>query len=244
MIHLFAQLTSECEFTTLSKAYSNGHTEQQTKTMGSPMSELNQHWNQIFDNKQGDELGWFEDDISQTLKFVDQMSLSAPSRIFIPGAGTSQLVDKLYADCHQLLLNDLSDSALAQLKERLIQDHDRENNAEYLVQDISQPLNIEADSIDAWIDRAVFHFLLNENAIQGYFNNLKSAVKKGGYVLLAEFSKQGDKKCAGLGVHQYDLKEMQQRLGSGFQLIAAEEFEFINPFGDSRPYIYGLFKRQ
>jgi len=206
------------------------------------MNELNQHWNQIFENKQGDELGWFEDDISQTLKFIDQMSLSAPSRIFIPGAGTSQLVDKLYGDGHQLLLNDLSDSALAQLQQRLTQDHDRGNDAEYLEQDISQPLNIETDSIDAWIDRAVLHFLLDESAIQGYFDNLKSSVKKGGYVLLAEFSKQGAKKCAGLEVHQYDLEEMLQRLGDGFRLITAEDFEFINPFGDSRPYIYGLFK--
>ena len=208
------------------------------------MSGLDQHWNQIFDNKQDEQLGWFEGDISQTLKFIDQMSLPAASRIFIPGAGTSQLADKLYGDGYQLLLNDVSDSALAQLKQRLTQDHDRENNTEYLVQDISQPLTIATDSVDAWIDRAVLHFLLNDKAIQGYFDNLKRAVKKGGYVLLAEFSKQGAKKCAGLEVHQYDLEEMQQRLGDGFQLIAAEEFEFINPSGDSRPYIYGLFKRQ
>ena len=207
------------------------------------MSGLNQHWNQIFDNKQDEQLGWFEGDISQTLKFIDQMSLPAASRIFIPGAGTSQLVDKLYGNGHQLLLNDVSDSALAQLKQRLTQDHDRENNTEYLVQDISQPLTIATDSVDAWIDRAVLHFLLSDEAIQGYFDNLKRAVKKGGYVLLAEFSRQGARKCAGLDIHQYDLEEMQQRLGDGFQLIAAEEFEFINPFSDSRPYIYGLFIR-
>lgn len=81
-------------------------------------------------------------------------------------------------------------------------------------------------------------------SVPSYFDNLKAAVKKGGYVLLAEFSKHGAKKCAGLDVHQYDQEEMQQRLGEEFQLITAEAFEFINPPGDSRPYIYGLFIRR
>ena len=241
MVHFYAQPTNECRFTIQGVACLKSNI---LNPQAAEMSELNQHWNQIFDNKQGEQLGWFEDDISQTVKFIEQMSLDNPSRIFIPGAGTSQLVDKLYNDGHQLLLNDLSDSALSQLQERLTQDHDRDNETEYLVQDISQPLAVDANSIDAWIDRAVLHFLLDEHAIQGYFDNLKAAVKQGGYVLLAEFSKQGAKKCAGLDVHQYDLEEMQQRLGEDFQLIAAEAFEFINPFGDSRPYIYGLFIRQ
>jgi EEF1A lysine methyltransferase 2 len=36
---------------------------------------------------------------------------------------------------------------------------------------------------------------------------------------------------------------MAERLGPGFELVQAEDFTFVNPAGDPRPYIYALFHR-
>ena len=53
----------------------------------------------------------------------------------------------------------------------------------------------------------------------------------------------GAPKCAGLEIHRYSVEEMTKRMDPGFELVKYESYTFINPFGDSRPYIYALYKR-
>ena len=98
--------------------------------------------------------------------------------------------------------------------------------------------------VDIWIDRAVLHFLLEEADIQGYFTNLHSAIHAGGYVLLAEFSVAGAPTCAGLDLHRYSVEEMTERMGTDFELVKHEDYTFITPFGDLRPYIYALYSKR
>lgn len=139
-----------------------------------------------------------------------------------------------------VVLNDISEEALKKLEERF----EDQNKITWLHQDISQPIAKELPGIDVWIDRAVLHFLLEEEQISGYFANLRSKVKSGGHVLLAEFSLDGAPKCAGLELHRYSAEEMAERIGEDFALAKAERYTFINPFGDQRPYVYALFKRR
>jgi len=98
--------------------------------------------------------------------------------------------------------------------------------------------------VDIWIDRAVLHFLTNEYDIIGYFKNLKSILKLGGHAIFAEFSMIGAPKCAGLTLHRYSIDELSKKLGSAFKIVSHFEYTYINPFGDPRPYIYALFKRE
>ncbi|GAV20653.1 hypothetical protein MMIC_P1625 [Mariprofundus micogutta] len=203
------------------------------------MTTPNQHWNKIFSSKTDPDLGWYEGDASQTLKFLDLIPLGEAVTIFLPGAGTSVLVDELLARGHKLILNDISDEALNKLKSRI----GMNDRIIWLHHDISKPLSDDLPQADIWIDRAVLHFLLEETAIQGYFANLHSAIHKGGYALLAEFSTSGAPKCAGLELHLYSVEEMAERMGVEFKLVTHENFTFINPFGDPRPYIYALFRK-
>lgn len=201
---------------------------------------MSEHWNTIFLNKKDSELGWYENDAAQTLKFLDLIPPRETTTIFLPGAGTSVLIDALLAKGHQLILNDISDVALSKLRTRIGEN----DNVSLMHYDIAHPLpDGLAKTIDIWIDRAVLHFLLKESDIQGYFSNLHAAVRSGGYVLLAEFATTGAQKCAGLELHRYSIEEMTLRMGKDFELIKHEEYIFINPSGDTRPYIYGLFKR-
>ncbi len=199
-----------------------------------------EHWNAIFSGKDDPELGWYESDPSQTLKFLDLIPQREGSTVFLPGAGTSTLVDELVARGYRLVLNDISDEALDRLRGRV-------GNSDKLIwlhHDISKPLPEDIPPVDIWIDRAVLHFLLEEEEIQGYFANLRSVVCPGGYVLLAEFSTLGAPKCAGLELHRYSIEEMTERMEEEFKLLRHEEYTFVNPFGETRPYIYALYRRQ
>lgn len=203
------------------------------------MNTLKTHWDNIFSTKADRELGWYEKDISQTLRFLDDIPRNTSNMVFLPGAGTSLLVDELLSKGYQLILNDISDEALNALRERT----GEKEGVTWLQHDISEPLPADMPQVDIWIDRAVLHFLLDEADIEGYFANLHTVVKPGGWVLLAEFSTFGAPKCAGLELHLYSVDEMSRRMGSEFELIRSEEYTFINPFGDPRPYIYTLYKR-
>ena len=204
------------------------------------MTTPNQHWNAIFSTKADLELGWYERDATQTLKFLDLIPESRTATIFLPGAGTSVLVDELLSRGSRLILNDISDEALKQLKKRIGHHGDR---VTWLHHDISKPIPDGLPQVDIWIDRAVLHFLLGEAGIEGYFRNLRSLLRQGGYALLAEFSTTGAPKCAGLDLHRYSVEELTERLGDGFDLIKYEDYIFINPFDEPRPYVYALYKK-
>ena len=205
------------------------------------MTTPNQHWNAIFSSKTDQELGWYERDAAQTLKFLELIPESRTAMIFLAGAGTSVLVDELVSRGSRLILNDISDEALKKLKKRIGNNQD---GVTWLHHDISKPIPDGLPQADIWIDRAVLHFLLDEAEIEGYFRNLRSLLRQGGFALLAEFSTTGAPKCAGLALHRYSVEELTARLGEGFDLIKHEDYTFINPFGDPRPYVYALYKRK
>ena len=203
------------------------------------MDHLAGHWNRIFASKSPTELGWYEDSVGQTLKFLELIPGGPAGVVFLAGAGTSQLVDELLERGLALVLNDISDEALARLRDRVGR---RGERAEWLCQDISKPLPASVPRVDLWIDRAVLHFLLSEADIDGYFQNLRATLKPGGHLLLAEFAETGAPRCAGLDVHRYTVDEMARRLGPDFALVQAEHYVFTNPSGDPRPYVYALFR--
>lgn len=198
------------------------------------------HWNEIFKKTDEEKLGWHEDDYSQTLKFIELISGWGNSKIFLSGVGTSGLIDLLSEANTELVLNDISSAAIEKLKHRY---GSKPHNFKWLCQNISEPLPAELDDIDIWIDRAVLHFLNDDSAIEGYFRNVHATIKKGGYALFAEFSKTGASHCAGLDVRRYDLDDFKNQL-TEFELVESDEYTYINPTGDPRPYLYALFKKK
>ena len=203
------------------------------------MEDLARHWNDVFTAKDDPQLGWYEKDVSQTLGFLELVPGHESATIFLPGAGTSLLVDALLDRGVQLVLNDISEKALGRLRRRV---GERKPAPIWLHHDISTPLAASVPACNLWIDRAVLHFLLAEEDIAGYFSNLRQVLAPQGHVLLAEFAAHGAAKCAGLDVHRYSVEEMSERLGPEFTLVKSEEFTFMNPAGSPRPYVYALFQ--
>ena len=203
------------------------------------MKNLSSHWDKVFKATAEEKLGWFETDFSQTRKMLGRIPDWQHARIFVPGVGISGLVEILLESDAQLVLNDLSSEAIAKAKHKF---REHKNRIQWLCQDISVVLPAVIENIDLWIDRAVLHFLIDDSHIEQYFKNLHTVVKPGGHVLLAEYSKKGASRCAGLDVRRYDVHDLGRYLDD-FKLLASEEYTYIMPSGDSRPYIYALFKR-
>ena len=203
------------------------------------MNSTTAHWDKIFTTTEDASLGWYENDPGQTLAMLDRVPDWSNATLFLPGAGTSVLIDALLDRGATLILNDISPEALNKVRARL---GDRGVGITWLCQDISQPLPANLPPVDIWIDRAVLHFLLDEAAIQSYFENVKAALRPGGHALFAEFSLVGATHCAGLPLHRYSTEELGERLGAGFELVQETDYTYFNPGGDPRPYVYALFK--
>ena len=150
------------------------------------------------------------------------------------------MISELQTKNANLIINDISEEAINLAKSMLGSEAEK---AVWLCQNIAEPLLMELPKVDVWIDRAVLHFLTDEDDILGYFQNLFSVLTVGGFALFAEFSEVGALKCAGLTLHRYSVNELVERLGDNFTLVEDIAYTFINPAGEPRPYIYALFRR-
>ena len=101
------------------------------------MKSSSEHWNSIFLGAEDSTLGWYEKDLTPTFNLLEQIDKWEFSTIFIPGAGTSTLVDALLTKNTKLVLNDISITALDNLKDRL-----GKQNIEWICQDIARPIQI------------------------------------------------------------------------------------------------------
>ena len=103
------------------------------------------HWDNIFSKTKETKLGWHEKDTSQTFKLLDEIPDLKKASLFLPGAGTSILVEDLIARVSNLILNDISSEALNRLRQGL-----KEGSEEivWLCQDIAQPFEEPMPEVD------------------------------------------------------------------------------------------------
>ncbi|TXE17853.1 class I SAM-dependent methyltransferase [Psychroserpens burtonensis] len=204
---------------------------------------LKTHWDTAY-NKADNQLGWFEEDPTQTLNLIAKTNLAKDATLLNVGVGTTTLIDILLDNGYtNLIANDLSELALQKLKDRVKKSHNYNLNC--IPDDLINPSELQhLKNVDLWIDRAVLHFFLKEDQQNAYFNLIKKIVAKNGFVLIAVFALNGAEKCCGLDLKRYNVEMLQQQLGNAFKLIDNFNYTFINPFGSERPYIYTLFQKQ
>lgn len=207
-------------------------------------TDYTKHWDLVYQTKEDEQLGWFQNYPNATLKLIDQCHLKSEATILNVGVGTSSLIDTLLdKGFTNIIASDLSKIALQKLENRILKTYDYKLN--FIVDDLTNPIRLnKLQNVDLWMDRAVLHFFLKEEEQLAYFNLLKTIVSKNGYVIIAVFSLEGAEKCSGLPLHRYNTEMLQIHLGSEFKLIEAFNYIYINPSGDERPYIYTLFQRQ
>ncbi len=204
---------------------------------------MKEHWDEIYEALDADELTWYEKVPEASIKLLSKCNIKKDESILDVGAGASTFIDYLVNQgfCN-VIATDISEIALNKLKERL----GKENASlvRWIVDDITRPVHIQnLRDITVWHDRAVLHFLLEENQRQMYLYTLKKVVKKSGYVIIAAFSLKGAKKCSGLDVKNYDQNMLAEFLGEDFKLLEYFDYTHHMPSGDPRRYIYTLFQK-
>ncbi|MCF6222370.1 MAG: class I SAM-dependent methyltransferase [Flavobacteriaceae bacterium] len=204
--------------------------------------DLKSHWNNAYDKTKTKNLGWFEETCAPSIDLINSCHLNKKSCILNVGAGTTLLIDELIAlQYTNLIANDISNIALDKIKKRL---GSNKKHVKFIIDNLLKPSSLNLiNPVDLWHDRAVLHFFTDKEDQKAYFNLLKTKVKLGGYVIIATFNLEGAIQCSGLPVQRYNKAMISKRLGKNFNLIKCFDYTFYNPSGDSREYIYTLFKR-
>lgn len=206
------------------------------------MSNAN-HWNTIYTNTPEDQLGWYETDLIPTLQLLEKAQTLTHQHVLVAGAGSTTLVDRLIEkDFANLTATDISRSALEILSHRL---QTKNLRIDFVEDDLTQPTQLlNLAPVDLWIDRAVLHFMGDQKDRDAYANLLNQKMTKGGHVILAEYTMTCPAKCAGLPVLRYDLDGLKRFLGADFELMDWFFYDYTQPSGGKRAYIYALFQKR
>jgi ubiquinone/menaquinone biosynthesis C-methylase UbiE len=177
---------------------------------------------------------------SLSLKLIEATGIGKEQSIIDVGGGTSALVGCLLNNgFKELAVLDISHTALEIAKTCL---GIRAENVEWYEADVTefQPPH----PFDLWHDRAVFHFLINEEERRKYVNTLMRTLTPDGHIIMATFAIDGPKKCSGLDTVQYNIESMSTQLGDEFELLEKLDEVHITPGNKEQKFTYFMYKRK
>jgi len=151
------------------------------------------------------------------------------------GGGASTLVDDLLDDGYtDVTVLDLSSEALNQAQRRLGR---RSDLVTWIRRDILDA-DLPKRRFDVWHDRAVFHFLTEEQDRKKYVDAVLRDVKPGAFVIVATFSEEGPERCSGLPVRRYRADELHAEFGAPFTLLSHVRETHVTPSGHDQKFVY------
>jgi ubiquinone/menaquinone biosynthesis C-methylase UbiE len=199
-----------------------------------------QHWDSIYTTKELTDVSWFQPVPETSLAFLAQSNLPKTAKIIDVGGGDSLLVDHLIEQGYlDVTVLDISATALERAKTRL---GDKAKFVKWIVSDASTFSPVE--TYDFWHDRAVFHFLTDENDIENYMMVLEKGVKKDGVLVVGTFSENGPTKCSGIPIKQYSEKSLTERLAVLFDKLKCLTVDHKTPFDTIQNFIFCSFQRK
>lgn len=202
--------------------------------------EARRHWEAVYAARDPEALSWFQAEPAPSLAMIAATGLTPAARVIDVGAGASLLADRLLdRGFARVTVLDVSSQALATTETRL---GDRAAAVERVAADVTA-WTPPTGAFDLWHDRAVFHFLVEDAGRRGYVRALTSALKPGGYAILATFSLTGPDRCSGLPVQGYSPATLQAALGPDFQFIEARPETHRTPGGATQDFVWCLFRK-
>jgi len=170
------------------------------------------HWENVFKTKSLSEVSWYEVVPETSLSFFKESNIPKSAKIIDIGGGDSFLVDNLLKlGFKDITVLDISEAALDRAKQRL---KDQSRKVKWIVADVADFSPTE--HYDFWHDRAVFHFLTDEQSIKNYVETVQKHLHRNGNLIVGTFSEDGPKKCSGLEIKQYSETTMTNQFENVF----------------------------
>jgi SAM-dependent methyltransferase len=203
-------------------------------------SDTKQHWDNVFATRQESEVSWFQPYPKTSMAFINLFELPLAANIIDIGGGDSHFVDTLLDKGYRnIWVLDISAKALEKAKKRL---GDNADKIHWVVSDITQ--FVPPVTYDFWHDRAAFHFLTSDEAINKYVSIAEGGIKKKGFLVLGTFSENGPKKCSGLDISQYNEASMSARFEIGFDRVKCVSEDHTTPFNTVQNFLFCSFRKK
>jgi len=198
------------------------------------------HWENVFATKNPNEVSWTQEYPKTAMYHIESLQLSKTANIIDIGGGDSNLVDALLDNGYEnIWVLDISEFALERAKKRL---GEKANRVHWIVSDITE---FSTDiKFDFWHDRAVFHFLTEQQNIDKYVALINNAIADNGNFLLGTFSENGPLKCSGLEIKQYSENAMRQTFNQSFQAVNCFTENHTTPFNTIQNFQFCGFKKR
>ena len=197
---------------------------------------LKSHWEKIYDEKDEDEVSWFQKETNESIKMIQSAGIENPKIIDV-GSGRSKLLKNLIEiGYNHLTYLDISESALEKSKEFL---GEQSNKVRWISKDVLSFMTEE--KFDIWHDRAVFHFLNEENLIRKYIEIVEKNISESGHLIIGTFSENGPLKCSGLDVRRYSEKVIEKLFNRSFKLIDSFYYDHVTPFNTTQNFLFSHF---
>ena len=199
-----------------------------------------QHWENVFTTKASNEVSWFQEYPKTSIEFLELFKLPLTANIIDIGGGVSNLVDTLFGKGYKnFWVLDISEAALERAKNRL---GEKASLVHWIVTDVTEfepPVQY-----DFWHDRAAFHFLTSNDAINKYVAIAEEAISDKGYLVLGTFSENGPEKCSGLQIQQYNEASMSARFEIAFYRIKCITEDHTTPFNTVQDFLFCSFQKK
>ena len=192
------------------------------------------HWNSVYDTRGEDGVSWYQAVPAITLALLDLLGIGRDAAAIDIGGGASVVVDHLLArQFTNISVLDVSTVALDSARARLGAGAER---VTWLHRDIFE-WNPEP-VFDLWHDRAVFHFLIDEDERHAYLGKLRSGLAPGGRAIVATFDVDGPTHCSGLPVMRYRPADLAQVFAPHLEPVTSRREEHVTPAGLVQPFTW------
>lgn len=198
------------------------------------------HWQQVYSEKQPDELSWFQADPALSCKILDRLPIRPDDPVIDVGGGASRFVDCLLErGFENISVLDIAPAALDASRRRLAR---HAGKVTWIEQDVTR--FVPDRNYTVWHDRAVFHFFTDAADRAAYRDVLLRALSPGGYLIIMGFAMDGPERCSGLDVVRYSVDSLHTELGTDLQLIETHDHVHRTPWGSDQSFLCAVFRRR
>lgn len=202
--------------------------------------EARAHWDSVYEARAPEEVSWFQPSPDRSLALIERAGIAKDAAILDVGGGASRLAGALLErGFRDVTVLDISARALAKAREHL---GPRADDVRWITADVTEATLERRYAL--WHDRAVFHFLVDEDDRRRYRELLARSTTPGAAILVATFALDGPERCSGLPIVRYSPESLLAALGPGLTLVEAETEEHHTPAGKIQRFVYCRFRRE